>query len=73
MQTVTLSVRDDYLDKFSALLDALPKNAVKKINTKSLSAEVQKRVDGYKNGALKTMPFDSGLDVMREKLLAKCK
>ena len=73
MQTVTLSVRDDYFDKFSALLDALPKNAVKKVHTKSLSLEVQKRVDDYKNGTLKTMPFDSGLGEMREKLLAKCK
>ena len=71
MQMVTLSVRDDYIDRFTALLDALPKDAVKKVQTNSLKNEVEKRVQEYKDGTLKTVPFENGLNDMRAKLLAK--
>lgn len=73
MQTMTLSIRDDYYDKFNALLDALPKNAVCKIQTKSLKDEVEARVQGYQNGTLKTVPLKDGLDEMRAKIASKCK
>ena len=40
MQTVTLKIRDDYIDNFMAFLQTLPKKAVK-IEKTSLPSELQ--------------------------------
>ena len=73
MQMMTLGIKDSYVDKFTALLDALPKDAVKRLQTKSMSSEVAKRVAEYKNGTMKTVAFGDGLGDMRANLAAKCK
>lgn len=73
MQTITLNIKDDYYDKFKALLDALPKNAMRKAPQKSLKDEIKKRVKGYQNGSLKTKPFEEGLDDIRAKIASKCR
>lgn len=70
---MTLSIRDDYYDKFNALLDALPKDAVCRVQTKSFKDEIEARVQGYQNGTLKTVPLEEGFNEMRAKIVSKCK
>jgi hypothetical protein len=38
---------------------------------KSLDDEINKRVDEYKSGTMKTVPFGTGLDKIRKKLESK--
>jgi len=73
MQTITLNIRDDYYDKFDAILNALPKNAVRKVAQRPLKNEIKKRVEDYQSGSLKTMPLEAEVDKMRAIIASKCR
>ena len=64
--TMKVSIKDDYIDKFEDFINTLPQDAV--TVKKSLDEEIQKRVDEYRSGKMKTVPFGTGLDRIREKL-----
>lgn len=64
--TMKIDIKEQYLDKFEDFINSLPKDAV--VVKKSLDDEINKRVDEYKNGTMKTVPFCTGLDKIRKKL-----
>lgn len=64
--TMKIDIKEQYLDKFEDFINSLPKDAV--IVKKSLNDEINQRVDKYKNGNMKTVPFGTGLDKIRKKL-----
>ena len=57
---MVIDIQDDYYSRFVSLLEALPKGAVKAVETHkdSLSKEVLARVEEYKSGTSKTAPLD---------------
>jgi predicted molibdopterin-dependent oxidoreductase YjgC len=64
--TMKIDIKDQYLDKFEDFINSLPKDAV--VVKKSLDDEINQRVDEYKSGTMKTVPFGTGLDKIRKKL-----
>ena len=64
--TMKIDIKEQYLDKFEDFINSLPKDAVEV--KKSLDDEINQRVDEYKNGTMKTVPFCTGLDKIRKKL-----
>jgi translation elongation factor EF-1beta len=64
-----VSIKDQYIDRFEDFIGTLPKDAV--TVKKSLDEEIQRRVDEYRSGKMKTVPFGTGLDRIREKLLSQ--
>ncbi|MCG3693495.1 hypothetical protein [Aliarcobacter butzleri] len=64
--TMKIDIKEQYLDKFENFINSLPKDAV--VVKKSLDDEINQRVHEYKNGTMKTVPFDIGLDKIRKKL-----
>ena len=68
--TMRVSIKDQYIDKFEDFMDSLPKDAI--TIKKSLDEEINQRVDDYRNGKMKTTPFGTGLETIREKLVAQC-
>ena len=68
--TMRISIKDQYIDKFENFMDSLPKDAV--TIKKSLDEEINQRVNDYKNGKIETTPFGTGLEAIREKLVAQC-
>ncbi len=67
--TMKVSIKDQYIDRFEDLMATLPKDAV--TIKKSLDEEIQQRVDDYRSGKMKTVPFGTGLDRIREKLVSQ--
>ena len=67
--TMRVSIKDQYIDRFEDFIDTLPKDAV--TVKKSLNEEIQKRVDEYRSGKMKTTPFMEGLDEIRESLVLR--
>jgi len=67
--TMQVSIKDDYIDKFNDFINSLPNDAV--TVKKSLDEEIQKRVDEYRSGKMKTTPFMEGLDEIRESLVSR--
>jgi translation elongation factor EF-1beta len=63
-----IDIKEQYLDKFEDFINSLPKDAV--IVKKSLDDEINQRVHEYKNGTMKTVPFGTGLDKIRKKLVS---
>jgi len=66
--TMKIDIKEQYLDKFEDFINSLPKDAV--IVKKSLDDEINQRVHEYKNGTMKTVPFGTGLDKIRKKLVS---
>ena len=64
--TMRVSIKDDYIDKFNDFISTLPNDAI--TVQKSLDEEIQKRVDEYRSGKMKTTPFMEGLDEIRKSL-----
>ncbi|MDY0052761.1 MAG: hypothetical protein RBR65_09495, partial [Aliarcobacter sp.] len=58
--TMKIDIKEQYLDKFEDFINSLPKDAV--VVKKSLDDEINKRVDEYKSGTMKTVSFGTGLD-----------
>ena len=67
--TMRIDINDQSIDQFEALLKTLPADAVE--IKKSLDDEINKRVEEYKSGKMKTTPFLEGLDEIRESLVSK--
>ena len=67
--TMKVSIKDDYLEKFNDFINTLPPDAV--TVKKSLDEEIQKRVDEYRSGKMKTTPFMEGLNEIRESLVSR--
>jgi len=67
--TMKINIKDQYVEQLETFIKSLPKNAIEIKN--SLDEEISKRVNDYKNGDLKTVPFGTGLDSIREKLSAQ--
>jgi len=67
--TIQISIKDDYVNKFNDFIDTLPKDAV--IVKKSLDEEIQKRVNKYRSGKMKTTPLMEGLDEIRESFVSR--
>ncbi|MDC7243194.1 MAG: addiction module protein [Sphaerochaetaceae bacterium] len=64
--TMQINIKDQYLSQFETLLKSLPADAIEV--KKSLDDEINKRVKEYKSGEMKTVPFCTGLDKLKEKL-----
>lgn len=64
--TMKIDIKEQYLDKFEDFINSLPKDAV--VIKKSLDDEINKRVEEYKSGNMKTVPFGTGLDRIRKKI-----
>jgi len=67
--TMQISIKDDYVNKFNDFIDTLPKDAV--TVKKSLDEEIQKRINEYRSGKMKTTPLMEGLDEIRESLVSR--
>lgn len=67
--TMRIDIKDQYIEQFEALLKTLPADAVE--IKKSLDDEINKRVEEYKSGKMKTTLFMEGLDEIRESLVSK--
>ena len=64
--TMKIDIKEQYLDKFEDFINSLPKDAV--VIKKSLDNEINQRVEEYKSGNMKTVPFGTGLDRIRKKI-----
>ena len=64
--TMQVKIKDNYVGKFNDFISTLPADAV--TVKKSLDEEIQKRVDEYRSGKMKTTPFMEGLDEIRKNL-----
>lgn len=71
MQVVTLEISDDYYDKFLHVVDALP---IEKVSLKkrksSMTKEIDGRIDNYLKDKSTAVDFTSGMQNIKEKLLA---
>lgn len=67
--TMQVTVKDEYIKQFEEAIKTLPKDAVDV--KKSLDEEIRKRSQEYRNGKMKTEPFGTGLDRIREKLVSQ--
>jgi len=64
--TMQINIKDQYISQFKTLLKSLPADAIE--IKKSFDDEINKRVEEYNNGMMKTVPFGTGLDRIKEKL-----
>ena len=64
--TMQINIKDQYLSQFETLLKSLPSDAIE--IKKSLDDEINKRVNEYKSEKIKTVPFGTGFDKIKEKL-----
>lgn len=67
--TMTMDIKEQYLDQFEHFLKSLPDDAV--LIKKSLDEEIQKRVQEYQNDKSQIIPFEQNLSTIREKLVSK--
>jgi len=67
--TMMINIQDQYIEQFEMFINSLPLDAIEV--KKSLDEEITKRVTEYKSGILKTSPFGTNLDTIREKLSAQ--
>jgi hypothetical protein len=67
--TMRISIKDQYMPEFEKFLKTLPDDAIEIKN--SLDDEINKRVEEYRSGRMKTTPFGTGLDRIREKLVSQ--
>lgn len=70
MQTITLKISDDFMPKFLGVLEAMPKSKVK-IKKDDMSLELEKRIKEIEDGTNPAVPFEEGLNDIREKLVNK--
>ncbi|MDX9742919.1 MAG: hypothetical protein RBT59_03805 [Arcobacteraceae bacterium] len=67
--TMKVSIKEEYLPEFENFIKTLPTDAV--TVKKSLDEEILKRSQEYRSGKMKTVPFGTGLDRIREKLVSQ--
>ncbi len=66
---ININIQDEYLDSFYNFVDSMPKGAI--LIPSSLDDEILKRVEKYKKNRSKSVSFSSGLEELREKVIAK--
>ena len=67
--TMKVSIKEQYLPEFENFIKSLPTDAI--TVKKSLDEEILKRSQEYRSGKMKTVPFGTGLDRIREKLVSQ--
>lgn len=67
--TMKVSIKEEYLPEFENFIRTLPTDAI--TVKKSLDEEILKRSQEYRSGKMKTVPFGTGLDRIREKLVSQ--
>lgn len=67
--TMRVSIKEQYLPEFENFIKTLPADAIEV--RKSLDEEILKRSQEYRSGKMKTTPFGTGLDRIREKLVSQ--
>ncbi|MFZ2891091.1 hypothetical protein [Sulfuricurvum sp.] len=67
--TMRISIKDQYMPEFEKFLKTLPDDAIEIKN--SLDDEINKRVEEYRSGKMKTTPFMDGLDEIRASLVSR--
>jgi len=67
--TMRVSIKEQYLPEFENFIKTLPNDAIEV--RKSLDDEILKRSQEYRSGKMKTTPFGTGLDRIREKLVSQ--
>ncbi len=67
--TMKVSIKEQYLPEFENFIKTLPDDAI--TIKKSLDEEILKRSQEYRSGKMKTVPFGTGLDRIREKLVSQ--
>ena len=67
--TMKVSIKEQYLPEFEKFIKSLPTDAI--TVKKSLDEEILKRSQEYRSGKMKTVPFGTGLDRIREKLVSQ--
>ncbi len=67
--TMKASIKDQYIDKFEDFKNSLPKDTI--TIKKSLDDEIIQRVNDYRSDKMKTVPFGTGLDRIREELVSQ--
>ncbi len=67
--TMKIDIKEQYIEQFESLLKTLPDDAIE--IKKSLDEEINKRSQDCKNGKMKTVPFGTGLNKIREKLTSQ--
>lgn len=67
-----IEIHEQYTSQFEQFIQTLPKEAVKVTPIKSrLDIEIDKRIEEIKRGEVHTLPFEHGLDKIRQKLVAQ--
>jgi len=67
--TMRISIKEQYMPEFEKFLKTLPDDAIEIKN--SLDDEINKRVEEYRSGKMKTTPFMDGLDEIRASLVSR--
>jgi len=65
--TMIIDIKEQYLYQFQHFIDSLPKDAI--VMKYSLDFEIEKRLQEYREGTIKTQPFEKGLSHIRQKIL----
>ena len=63
MKTITLEISDDFLDKFSHVLEAFPLGKVK-IKHNPIAEEIERRILAIESGEEVLTPYKEGMDEM---------
>ena len=67
--TVRIDIKDQYIEQFEHIIKQMPEGAIE--IKRSLDEEIKKRSCEYRSGTMKTVPFGTGLNQIREKLVSK--
>jgi len=67
--TMKINIKEEYLPEFEKFIKTLPNDAIE--IKKSLDEEINKRSQEYRSGKMKTTPFGTGFDRIREKLVSQ--
>ena len=70
MQTITLEVADDYIEKFNRMIETIPCEKVS-IKRDYMRDEIKKRVLAIKSGEEILTPYKDGMKELRDRLVSK--
>jgi len=70
MQVVTLEIKDDFLEKFLHVIEALPNGKVR-LKKDVLYDELAQRIEAIDNGAEELTPYMHGMEEMLTRVKAK--
>lgn len=67
--TMRISIKEEYMSEFEKFVKSLPSDAIE--IQKTLDEEISKRSQEYRSGKMKTVPFGTGFDRIRKKLVSQ--